>query len=207
MQISDVEDLTAIADKKAHKIAEELIPENVRHEVEVKSNSIKQKWETFKERNPQAKLIISFFAAILTFSLFFLDLFTDINATSSIMVENEVWGLIMLVFLLFPFAVSMIGIVVYTYKKYGAGKALMLLPFLPFIQVLLDFTLPFIQLAGRCNLLSEGFYAFSVSYGAIRTLSESFLESFPQTVFQLYIFIYCNQDGNKCNDAHNCIAR
>ena len=52
--------------------------------------------------------------------------------------ENEVWGLIMLAFLLFPFVVSMIGILVYTYKKYGVGKALMLLPFLPFIQVLLD---------------------------------------------------------------------
>ena len=34
-------DLTAIADKKAHKIAQELIPENV-DTVEVKSNSLKQ---------------------------------------------------------------------------------------------------------------------------------------------------------------------
>eukprot|EP00943_MAST-04B_sp_MAST-4B-sp1_P008371 g8371.t1 len=189
MQISDVEDLTALADKKAHKLAEELIPENVRHEVEVKSNSLRQKWHAFKEQNPQAQLITSFFAAILTFSLFFLDLFTDIYAIGKIMVTNKVYGYIMLVFLLFPFVVSMVGILVYVYKKFGLPRALILLPFLPFIQVLLDFTLPFVQLAGRCNLLNEDVYGFSVSYGAVRTLSESFLESFPQTIFQFFIFL------------------
>eukprot|EP00942_MAST-04A_sp_MAST-4A-sp1_P003575 g3575.t1 len=167
MQISDVEDLTAIADRKAHKLAENLVPENVRHEVEVKSNSLKEKWAKFKERNPQAQLITSFFAAILTFSLFFLDLFTDINAINSIRGANptkqqELWGYIMLVFLLLPFIVSMVGILVYVYKKFGISRSIMLVPFLPFIQVLLDFTLPFIQLAGRCNLLNEDIYAFSI---------------------------------------------
>ena len=101
MQVSDVEDLTAFADKKAHKLAEELIPENVRHEVEVKSNSLRQKWHAFKERNPQAQLITSFFAAILTFSLFFLDLFTDVYAIDKIMDTNELYGYIMLIFLLY----------------------------------------------------------------------------------------------------------
>ena len=69
--------------RQAHKIAQGINSENVRHEVEVKSNSLKQRWERFKEQNPQAKLIISFLQPILTFSLFFLDLFTDINATNS----------------------------------------------------------------------------------------------------------------------------
>ena len=45
---------------------------------------------------------------------------------------------------------------------------------------------------------------YSHSYGAIEHCLSRF-ESFPQTIFQLYIFIYCGQPGNTCGIAQDSI--
>ena len=42
------------------------------------------------------------------------------------------------------------------------------------------------------SYLPDSFVTFMVQYEATRTLSESFLESLPQTCLQVIIFIDCN---------------
>ena len=114
--------------------------------------------------------------------------------------ENQVWGLIMLVFLLFPFVVSMIGILVYTPKKFGVGKALMLA--FPAIFMILR---TFHTIGWAMQLLTEEFYAFSVSYGAIRTLS-SRSSNHSQTIFQLYFHVlWANGQHMNCSRINKCL--
>ena len=202
--VGELEDITGMAQEaanRASKKAEALLPENVRKDIQVKSNSVKERYRRCLEKYPFLVLVKAAVTAIVTFGLFFLDFITDMNAINEVGGTNATWQAVMLFFVLLPFFVSMVGISIYTYKRSGWKYTVLLLPFLPVLQPLLDISLPFVQLLGRCNLLSEDANAFIVSYSSVRTLSESFLESFPQTVFQIYIFLYCKSNGCGENSA------
>ena len=47
-------------------------------------------------------------------------------------------------------------------------------------------------------LANDGLVTFMVKYEALRTLSESLLESLPQTILQVYIFLYCDGNEDQC---------
>jgi hypothetical protein len=48
----------------------------------------------------------------------------------------------------------------------------------------------------RC--LPNELVTFMAQYEALRTLSETLLESFPQTILQVYIFLYCDGNEDQC---------
>eukprot|EP00942_MAST-04A_sp_MAST-4A-sp1_P009753 g9753.t1 len=101
------------------------------------------------------------------------------------------WFYLTLLFLCLNHFIAIVGIVVYLRKEkeWSTKWLLGTSPFIIIAPLLLDVCMPFYRLLQK--YLPDDFVTFMVSYEATRTLSESFLESLPQTCLQVYIYMQC----------------
>ena len=129
---------------------------------------------------------------LINLGLYFFDIITDVNLLFIFFRNNYMdWFYITLGFLCLNHLIAIIGIIIYLRKEKQVKiwKLIVGLPIIIIVIAFLDIFMIFYRLIQK--RVPDSFLNFMVQYEATRTLSESFVESLPQTCLQVYIYMQC----------------
>jgi hypothetical protein len=197
------------------------------------SNWMKMVTEAAKNKHPKTAVCISLMFATFTISLYWSDVLTDYLLAYEYYDKNLFgYFYLTIAFIGIPHALAMFGIARYSWKewkqicydfrfaerkekwkpitmltKYRWKRrflAVAIIFFLPILPICFDVLMPFYRIFHKC--LPNTLINFMVQYEATRTLSESLVESLPQTILQLLIFFVYN-DGELENETSYALLR
>mgnify|MGYP000529095976 CR=1 FL=1 len=171
---------------------EKVAPKSIKNKMKRQKSYLKKKTEEIKQNNPCCFRVINTILAIINLGLYFFDIISDVNLLFIFWKNNHMdWFYLTLGFLCLNHFIAIVGIVVYLRKEkdWSIIALFCASPFIIIAPLLFDVCMPFYRLLQ--NRLPDSFVTFMVQYEATRTLSESFLESLPQTCLQVYIYMQC----------------
>jgi hypothetical protein len=190
-----------------------VMPSDMKHRLKRKKSYIKHKVEGCADKCPILVCLVNLFVSAINLALYFLDIYTDVVLCIAFYTFGHYgWFSIMVGCIALPYVVAMVGIGVYLRKEVMGGetfndeRVICVIQFSIFTIItttapfFLDLLMPFYKFFD-CSIneivSTDEVVSFMTQYEAMRTLSESILESFPQMILQMYIFFYC--DGNEAN--------
>ena len=179
--------------------ANKVMPSDMKHRLKRNKSYIKHKVDDYTDKYPRLVWLVNLFVSAINLALYFLDIYTDVVLCIAFYAFGHYgWFSIMIGCIALPYVVAMVGIGVYLRKERGWQLLALfnpIFPILPTAPFFLDLLMPFYKILQKC--LPDKLVIFMAQYEAVRTLSESILESFPQMILQMYIYFYC--DGNEAN--------
>ena len=189
----------AVGGAVAAGVATKVMPKGMKRRLQRKKSWVKRKTKRCKERYPLLVKVVSLANSVLSLALYFLDVFTDVNLCIAFYWNNHmVWGNLMVVFIALPYVVAMFGIAFYSYKENEGIVRAACVFFSPVLPALCDVYMPFYSLLQNVGCVPDVLTNFMVQYEATRTLSETVLETIPQMVLQVNIYIYCAGNAGNC---------
>ena len=164
----------------------------------------------WKERHPCMVELVGVLLGGLSLGLYFFDVVTDVLLTKTFFQYGHPgWGWMTVTFVAVPYLVAAVGVFNYYLgansvrweNDEGAQNRRKRVVFLLFplwmpacaaMPLVFDVLMPFNFIVGAH--LSDSLSNFLVQYEATRVLAETILESIPQMLLQIFIFVYCGND-------------
>eukprot|EP00505_MAST-04D_sp_SCG-Rhode-Island_P005940 Stramenopile-MAST_4_protein_5940 len=164
----------------------------------------------WKERHPCMVELVGVLLGGLSLGLYFFDVVTDVLLTKTFFQYGHPgWGWMTVTFVAVPYLVAAVGVFNYYLgansvrweNDEGAQNRRKRVVFLLFplwmpacaaMPLAFDVLMPFNFIVGAH--LSDSLSNFLVQYEATRVLAETILESIPQMLLQIFIFVYCGND-------------
>ena len=165
---------------------------------------------TWKDRHPCVVKTVVVLLGGLGLGLYFFDVVTDVLLTKTFFQYGHPgWGWMTVTFVAVPYLVAAVGVFNYYLgansvrweNDEGAQNRRKRVVFLLFplwmpacaaMPLAFDVLMPFNFIVGAH--LSDSLSNFLVQYEATRVLAETILESIPQMLLQIFIFVYCGND-------------
>jgi hypothetical protein len=189
---------TAAAGVAANKI----VPKRIKSGFRRQRSALRKTVDGYRQRCPVIFWFGNFCLSGINLGLYFLDIYTDVVLCFTFYrYEHYGWFYIMAACIALPYVVAVVGIMRYLKKErewdaYDICCLGLIFPVIPISPPFLDILMPFYQGLERC--LPNGLVTFMAQYEALRTLSETLLESLPQTILQVCIFLYCAGNEDNC---------
>ena len=189
--------IAAVGGAVAAGVATKVMPKGMKRKLQRRKSWVNRKSKRCKDKCPCFVRLVSMLNGVVSLALYFLDVFTDVQLCITFWIYGHMgWFNLMVIFIALPYVVAMFGIAYYSYVENEGAKRAACILLSPALPALCDVFMPFFRIVQNC--VPDGLTNFMVQYEATRTLSETVLETIPQTVLQVYIFIFCAGNADKC---------